>query len=100
MTKVTFLLLLILYFIVFSIRNNILKSFHRKNELLWLSETFLTYIFVVLFIILMVAGMLFTPKDQYKQISKKMEKIRNSDKRKRPHRYFDIDTYKDSPPGI
>jgi len=96
MAKTTFLILLVIYFILFGLKRTILSSFHKKNELLWLSQTIFTYIFVFVFIVLMIVGVLFTQKDEYKNVSDGFEKIRNPPSKNRPHRYFDINTYKDS----
>jgi hypothetical protein len=95
MEKTTFLLLLIVYFISYSMKNSILTKFHRKEELLWLSQKALTYIFVSIFVILMIVGVLFTKNNDYSNVSKGFEKVRNPVDKNRPEKYFDIDTYPD-----
>ena len=100
MTKVTFLILFILYLILFGVKNSVLSVFHKNKMLLWLSQTILTYIFVFLLAVLMIVGVLFVQKDEFQNVSAGFDKIRNPPSKNRPHRYFDIDTYKDSPLGI
>ena len=95
MEKTTFLILLVLYFIAFGMKRSILISLHRKNELKWLTLEMTTYIFAFLFVILMIAGVLFTKMDDYSNVSQGFEKIRNPSENQRPHRYFDVNTYPD-----
>ena len=95
MEKTTFLILLVTYFILFGMKRSILTSFHKKNELKWLTQEIATYFFAFLFIILMIIGVLFTKMDDYSNVSDGFDKIRNPSANERPHRYFDVNTYSD-----
>lgn len=53
-----------------------------------------TYILSFFLIILVIAGILFTEtKEKYSGISESYENLRPNQHDKRPHRYFDINTY-------
>jgi len=93
MEKTTFLLLFILWIFLFSIKGVILNQFHKNKLLLKVTQKGANYFFVVLFIILIVAGMLFTvnAKTNFANVSEGFEKVRNSPANSKPHRYFNID---------
>jgi len=58
-----------------------------------LSSEIIVYILTVLFIILILAGMLLdNTKSKFNQISQDYENLKPQDS-KRPHRYFDVNTY-------
>ncbi len=95
MEKTTFLILLIVFLILFGIKRIILEMLQKSGKLLWMSQEMATYIFFGLFIVLMVAGVLFTSSTEtdFANVNQGFEKIRNGGDKDRPHRYFDINTY-------
>jgi hypothetical protein len=95
MEKTTFLIILVIYAVTFGVKRTVLSSFHKNDQLKWLSQETATYLFVVLFVVLMVVGVLFTKTNDYSNVNEGFDKIRNPETKKRPHRYFDINTYKD-----
>jgi hypothetical protein len=92
MEKTTFLLLLILYFILFAVKRTSLELLQKNGKLLWLSQEIATYIFVFIFVLLMIIGVLFTSnvENEFSNVSEGFEKIRDGGDKDKPHRYFDI----------
>jgi len=95
MEKTTFLLLMIVYLVAYGSKKSVLKMLHRKEKLLWLSQEVLTYIFIAIFLILMVIGVLYTKNNDYSNVSEGFEKVRSKTNSNRPEKYFDVNTYKD-----
>jgi cytochrome b561 len=101
MSKETFVILLLLLFVAWGFKRTILRRFHKQEELLWLSQSMANYLFVLLFIILVVIGMLFTEnaKTNSANVSEGFEKVRQAPESKEPHRYFNIDFSRIFPDG-
>lgn len=93
MEKTTFLILFILWIFLFAIKGPILNEFHKNKLLLKITQKGLNYFFVALFIILIIAGMLFTvnAKTNFANVSEGFDKVRNNPANSKPHRYFNID---------
>jgi amino acid transporter len=93
MEKTTFLILFVLWVLLFSIKGPILNALHKNNTLLGVSQKGANYFFVFLFIVLIIAGMLFTvnAKSQFANVSQGFEQVRNPPENAKPHRFFNID---------
>ena len=93
MEKTTFLLLFIVWIFLFAIKGPILNSLHKQNILVAITQKGVNYIFLLLFIVLMVVGVLFTSsaESNFDNVSSGFENYRSQNSEdKKPHRYFDI----------
>ncbi len=95
MEKTTFLILLVVYLLSFSMKRTMLNMAQARGKLLWMTQEMGTYIFFFIFIVLMVVGVLFTSETQktFANVNEGFEKLRTGGDKDRPHRYFDINTY-------
>ena len=95
MEKTTFLIILVIFFLVFAMKRSVLNMLQAKGKLLWLTQEMATYIFFGLFILLMVIGVLFTSQTEkeFANVNDGFEKLHTGGDKNRPHRYFDINTY-------
>jgi cytochrome b561 len=93
MSKETFLILLLLLFVAWGFKRSVLGKLHKQREFTWLSQTMANYLFILLFIILTIVGMLFTEnaKTNFANVSQGFEQVRQPPESKEPHRYFNID---------
>jgi hypothetical protein len=92
MNAVTFAISLFIIVVVFLSRHNIVLYF-RYNYGKKIESEWIVYICFALFVMVILAGMLLDdPKEKYANISENYKNLR-PDNAKRPHRYFDINTY-------
>jgi hypothetical protein len=92
MEKTTFLVLLIVYVILFSLKRTLLEILNKNGKLLWLTQEMATYIFWGLLFILITVGVFFTSsvETDFANVSQGFEQIRDGGDKDKPHRYFDI----------
>jgi len=92
MTKSTFFILLVLLAVIFAFRDKIL-GYNKQTTSVFKSTV--NYIFAFIFVVLIVLGFLLTPntKTTFSNTSDAYNDMRESPANKRPHRYFDINTY-------
>jgi len=69
-------------------------NFLSYNLNIMIESKTLIYILSFFFVILIIIGMLFADtKEKYNVISENYDNLRPNQKDKRPHRYFDVNTY-------
>ncbi|HIP13635.1 MAG TPA: hypothetical protein EYG73_13085 [Arcobacter sp.] len=92
MTKSTFFLLLVLLAVVFAFRDKILGYDKQTSSMF---KSVINYIFAFALVVLIVLGFLIVPntKTTFSNTSDAYNDMRESPANKRPHKYFDINTY-------
>lgn len=92
MEKTTFLILFIIWILFFAIKGPILNELHKNGSFKNVTQKGVNYVFVFLFVVLMVVGVLFTSsaESNFANVSAGFEQVRNPPELKKPHRYFDI----------
>ena len=93
MEKATFLILFVIWVLLFAIKGPILNAFHKEKLLLQITQKGVNYFFIFLFIVLIIAGMLFTvnAQSQFSNVSEGFEKVRSNPETNKPHKMFNID---------
>ena len=92
MNAVIFAISLFIIAVVFLSRHNIVLYF-RYNYGKKIESEWIVYVCFALFVVVIMSAMLLdNTKEKYAQISESYQKMR-PDNTKRPHRYFDINTY-------
>lgn len=93
MNEFIFAIALALIILVFVTRHKIVDYFSYNLNIRVESEV-IVYILSVLLILLVLAGMLLdNTKEKYSEISENYDKMKGKPD-ERPHRYFDVNTYK------
>ena len=86
---VSFIILVVLFLRRHKIVNYLSYNFNIRIE-----SEILVYILTFFFIVLIIAGMLLdNTKEKYSHISQNYDNMKPKQDDKRPHRYFDVNTY-------
>jgi len=93
MNELIFAISFIVLIIIFLKRHKIVNYLNYNFSIRMESET-IVYILTFLFVVLIMAGMLLdNTKEKFSDISKDYENLNPNKSDKRPHRYFDVNTY-------